>query len=150
MQDHVNLHKEIDLIQTCITRMAQNSFMLKGWYLSLVAILITILFGQSFKLEIIALFILVISVAFWGLDAFFLKTETLYRWKYEWVIQDRIKGNSNNEFQYDLNPYNKKMWIAAADKNVCFMKFVLSKTLLPIYGVPTAIAFGMLIDCIIR
>ena len=26
------IHKEIDLIQSCITRMAQNSFMIKGWF----------------------------------------------------------------------------------------------------------------------
>lgn len=25
------IHKEIDLIQSCITRMAQNSFMIKGY-----------------------------------------------------------------------------------------------------------------------
>lgn len=132
MQDHTNLHKEIDLIQSCITRMAQNSFMLKGWYISLVAILITILFGQSFRIEIIALFVLTISIVFWGLDGFFLKTEALYRWKYEWVIKDRVIDESKNEFQYDLNPYNKKMWIKPEDKSACLMKYVLSKTLTPI------------------
>jgi len=32
-------HKELDLIQGCITRMAQNSFMIKGWGFTLVAAL---------------------------------------------------------------------------------------------------------------
>ena len=31
------IHKEIDLIQSCITRMAQNSFMIKGWFVSIYA-----------------------------------------------------------------------------------------------------------------
>ena len=30
----VELHKEIDLIQSCINRMAGNSFLLKGWVVS--------------------------------------------------------------------------------------------------------------------
>ena len=29
------IHKEIDLIQACITRMAQNSFKIKGWFVSI-------------------------------------------------------------------------------------------------------------------
>ena len=35
-----NLHKEIDLIQECIKRMANNSFLLKGWTISLVAVVL--------------------------------------------------------------------------------------------------------------
>ena len=30
------LHKEIDLIQGCINRMANNSFLLKGWLVSII------------------------------------------------------------------------------------------------------------------
>lgn len=37
MNNEINevLHKEIDLIQACITRMADCSFKLKEWYISL-------------------------------------------------------------------------------------------------------------------
>ena len=35
--DKDELFKEIDLIQGCINRMAQNSFMLKGWAVTLAA-----------------------------------------------------------------------------------------------------------------
>lgn len=37
------IHKEIDLIQSCITRMAQNSFMVKGWFVSLYAVVLALL-----------------------------------------------------------------------------------------------------------
>ena len=37
------IHKEIDLIQACITRMAQNSFMVKGWFVSLYAVVLALL-----------------------------------------------------------------------------------------------------------
>jgi len=36
------IHKEIDLIQNCVNRMAQNSFLLKGWTVSLVAVVIAL------------------------------------------------------------------------------------------------------------
>ncbi len=36
------LHKEIDLIQSCIARMANNSFYVKGWALSIVAVVLAL------------------------------------------------------------------------------------------------------------
>ena len=36
------LHKEIDLIQACVTRMANNSFLLKGWAISIVAVILAL------------------------------------------------------------------------------------------------------------
>lgn len=37
------LHKEIDLVQSCISRMANNSFMCKGWLLSLIVAILALL-----------------------------------------------------------------------------------------------------------
>jgi len=36
------MDKEIDLIQGVITRMANNSFLLKGWLISLIAIVLAL------------------------------------------------------------------------------------------------------------
>ena len=141
------LHKEIDLVQGCITRMANCSFYLKGWYISLIILAMTLLIGQNCKISIIGIFLFVITVVFWGLDAFYLKTETLYRWKYEWIIKERIKNNT--DFLYDLNPRNKAMWLDVDKKNDCFMKFVFSKTLIPLYGVVWVISSGILIYVIL-
>ena len=77
------IHKEIDLIQACISRMANCSFYLKGWYISLITVALTLLIGQTCDLALIGLFLITVTTVFWGLDGFFLKTETLYRWKYE-------------------------------------------------------------------
>lgn len=35
--DKDSLYKEIELIQNCINRMAQNSFLIKGWALTVLA-----------------------------------------------------------------------------------------------------------------
>ena len=39
----VERHKEIDLIQSCINRMAQNSFQVKGWTVALFAVILALL-----------------------------------------------------------------------------------------------------------
>lgn len=145
------LHKEIDIIQACITRMANNSFLLKGWYITLTSAILIFLFKQNFRIEIIGLYLFVITAVFWGLDAFFLKTETLYRWKYAWVIKERLKNNQDNLYDlnpnnlYDLNPYNKSMWIDADNKKDCLINFIFSKTLFPLYGLPMLISAVILI-----
>lgn len=144
MKDKIStdeLHKEIDLIQACITRMADNSFKLKELYISLIAIALTVMMSQECELLIACMVLLGVTIVFWGLDAFFLKMETLYRWKYEWVIAKRITGEQ--DYLYNLNPHNKKMWLDANEKNECFVRFVCSKTLIPLYG--TVIVISMIL-----
>lgn len=138
-----SLHKEIDLIQSCIARMARNSFMLKGWYISLLAIVISILVGKKIQIQYVGIFVFILTLVFWGLDAFFLKTETLYRWKYEWVIRERL--NQNFDYLYDLNPYNKQMWLDINNKDSCLVKYMFSKTLIPLYFIPWLISLGILV-----
>lgn len=87
--------------------MAQNSFYIKGW---LIAILIAIiaLFSEDMDKKPLYLIIAGMSFLFWYLDGYYLKMERMYRWKYDWVIKNRI---NTLEFSYDLNPHNKKMWL---------------------------------------
>ena len=69
--DICELHKEIDLILACITRMEDCSFKLKAWYISLISLSLTLLIGQKCDLFNIVMFVLVITTVFWYLDAFF-------------------------------------------------------------------------------
>lgn len=99
--DKDNLHKEIDLIQSCISRMASNSFLLKGWTISIIVVVLA-LSARNVNPFILCVVLLIPLFSFWYLDAFFLYTERLYRKMYEWVIYERPKGNI--DFMYDLNP----------------------------------------------
>ena len=124
--------KEIDLVQSCINRMAANSFDIKKWSVGIIAILAGLLKQNMlpYNCKIGALFLMVIIV-FWGLDAFFLKTEKLYRKKYSWIIKNRAEGNFSNLF--DLNPYNKDMMLDKGAKMPHLVWVILSKTLFPFY-----------------
>lgn len=127
------LEKEIELIQNCITRMGQNSFNIKGWLIALIIAVIA-LFPENVNVKYVCLIIGGISLIFWYLDAFFLKTEKLYRWKYDWVIAKRL---TIDEYYYNLNPYEKNMWLLNDDqsnkKEPCVIKIMFTKTLIPFY-----------------
>ena len=56
MEDKISteeLHKEMDLIQACVTRMADNSFRLKELFISLIAIALTVMMSQECELLIV-------------------------------------------------------------------------------------------------
>ena len=73
--------KEIDIIQSIIKRMSHNSFLLKGWTITLVVVSLLLKGTQEHVfLAIIPL------ITFWLLDSYFLRQERLYRKLYEWVI----------------------------------------------------------------
>lgn len=95
------LHKEIDLIQDCINRMAKNSFLIKGWVVTIVAAIIALTPKEMNRFGVVVTLIMVTG-SFWYLDGFFLRTEKIYRELYAWVLKERKKRS--REYQYDLNP----------------------------------------------
>jgi len=152
--DKENLHKEIDLIQECIKRMANNSFLLKGWAISLVAVVLT-LSEKNVNPYFLGLVVLVPLISFWYLDAFFLYTEKLYRKMYEWVIVERPKYN--NDKMYDLNPHrfkndvkiskwnNKSQQMKNTGKNETVRTVMWSVTLRTFYFIPIFLVLLVLV-----
>jgi len=130
------LHKEIDLIQACITRMAHNSFLLKGWAISIIAVILA-LADKTNNPIIISSILLIPLLCFWYLDSFFLRTEKLYRKMYEWVIEKRkLKDIS---FLYDLNPHRFDNEVES------IRKVMWSITLRYFYGIPVLITTSIII-----
>jgi hypothetical protein len=87
--------KELEIIQGIINRMAHNSFLIKGWTITLVVVTL-LLKGNKYHTFIAFIPILV----FWFLDAYFLRLERLYRRLYNWVKDNRLK---TEDFLFDLN-----------------------------------------------
>jgi len=112
--------KEIDIIQDIIKRMAFNSFMIKGWAITLVAVTL-LLRGSKYQVLIAFIPILV----FWFLDAYFLWQERLYRRLYNWIIKNRM---DTDEHLFDMNAYRFK------DKEQSKLRIMFSITLGWFYG----------------
>jgi len=125
--DNEVLHKEIDLIQGVINRMASNSFMLKGWLISLIAVVLALSKDSLFSCN--AIFVCSILcfpiLIFWYLDAFFLHREKCYRALYEWVIKNRMSTNENI-YSLDFRPYQKQVKSQ--------FRIMFSHTIFPFYG----------------
>lgn len=130
------IHKEIDLIQNCINRMAKNSFLIKGWALTVITAVLA-LTKKNIDPIYLCLVLFIPLLAFWYLDAFFLQTEKMYRKIYEWVIEARKKNDFN--FLYDLNPHRFK------DQVESRWKVMWSITLRVFYGIPSLIIIVIII-----
>lgn len=109
--------KHLEFIQNVITRMASNSFLLKGWTVTLVAALFA-LAAQNSNPDFIYLAVFPI-ISFWILDAYYLRQERLYRALYNDI---RKKDNSVIEpFTMDTRPLESK--------EKCHIQVMFSKTL---------------------
>ncbi len=114
--------KHLDMIQGVVNRLANNSFMLKGWSVMIVAALLALsaATGEKIALMLIAFIPLVV---FWILDGYFLWQERLFREIYNQVIQKDEK-----EIDFVMNPGD-----FIAGRNT-WIRSIFSITLLVFYG----------------
>lgn len=123
--------EHLQLIQAIINRMANNSFLLKGWCMTLLTALMAWGVDKNSDIWIICILPL---LGFWYLDAFFLKTERAYRSLYNKVI---LKDGQVPLFS--LNP------MQGAEQHTIWQSF-FSRTLLVFYG--TLAVVIILVYCI--
>lgn len=91
-----NKHKHLEMIQGVINRMANNSFMLKGWAVTLVAGIFALASRDADKIYFLVAYVPI--VAFWGLDAYYLRQERLYR-----KLYDKVRMKEENEIDFSMN-----------------------------------------------
>lgn len=73
--------KHLEMLQQIITRMAGHSFLVKGWSITLIAALLVLMTKD--KITNLTYIALLPVIAFWVLDAFFIKQERLFRKLYD-------------------------------------------------------------------
>ena len=116
--DKEDRSKHLEFIQNAINRMASNSFILKGWSVTLVTGIIALSLTTSTTRFIYLAFIP--TLAFWGLDAYYLRQEKLFRELYDYVRAKEIK----NIEPFSLNTLIVKdkvgSWLS-----ICFSKCVV-------------------------
>jgi len=113
--------RHLEMIQGIINRMANNSFLLKGWSVVLVSALFALASNDS-KIFFIYLAYFP-AVAFWVLDGYFLGQERLFR-----ALYDIVRGLKEEEIDFSMNRSEVK------DKVPCWGCAMFSKTLLIFHG----------------
>ncbi|GAA4932402.1 hypothetical protein GCM10023314_00880 [Algibacter agarivorans] len=105
-----NKIKHLEFIQLVITRMNVNSFLLRGWSVTLVAALFAFA-AKDTNIEYV-LITYISTPLFWILDGYYLGQERKYRDLYNSI---RLKDES--EIDFDMNATimnnNKNSWISS-------------------------------------
>lgn len=113
--------KHIDIIQSTISRMAQNSFIVKGWAVTILIGLFVFLQKNESKSN---LFIYITPILFfWVLDSYYLWQERLFRKLYNKIIDDLT---SESDLSMDTSTFKE---------NYSFFRTLFSVSELLSYGV---------------
>lgn len=92
--------KHLEFIQNTITRMANNSFLLKGWSITVVGVILGLNKNEiDLKIVLISFFLILM---FWALDAYFLAQERIFRVKY-----DKVSSKKPEEIDFSMKPEGK-------------------------------------------
>ena len=125
MEQGENKRKHLQLIQDVITRMASNSFLLRGWSITLVTAVIGFTLkaqGEAYGVYLL-LTATILVLVFWLLDAYYLSQERAYKGLYKEVCG---KSESNIDFSLNATGHIKgyNTWISSMFSSV-FLVFYL-------------------------
>ncbi len=123
--------KHLEFLQNIITRMNSNSFLIKGWTVTIVSALFAL---ASKDANINYVFVSYIAIPiFWILDGFYISQERQFRDLYKEVA---IKQENEIDFNMDASKFDKgdRTWICG----------IFSKTLIPFYGLSICITLTIM------
>ena len=92
-----NHEKHLEFIQNVIARMGSNSFLVKGWSVTLVAALFALAARDSRPEFVVVAFMP--CVLFWLLDVYYLQQEKLFR-----DLYDRVRKNDGSVEPFSMQP----------------------------------------------
>ena len=118
----------LEMVQAVITRMAGNSFLIKGWSITLVAALFALAAANTNELFIYLAYFP--TFMFWALDAYFLRQERLFRKLYDHVrtIDDRPVDFSMKTELFEENVDGT--WSVAWSPTLCLFHGTITGTVL--------------------
>lgn len=125
----------LTMLQSIISRLAQNSFLLKGWCLTVISGLFAIAVNTKCLSMVFLLIIFSSSIIFWILDGYFLWQERLFR-----VLYDEVRLIGEENIDFSMNTDNIVIR-GEKQKKPCWIDAIFSKTLLIYYGGILAIIF---------
>ncbi len=127
-------NKHLEFVQATITRMAGNSFLIRGWSVTLVAALFALAAKDTNPwFAGIAIFP---CLMFWALDAFYLSQERKFR-----SLYDAVRAKPETDFSMDTRP--------AAQSRDGWGHCLISRTVAPFHGVILAVIFFVIITLIV-
>lgn len=133
--------KHLEFIQNVVNRLAGNSFSIRGSSVTLVSALFALAAKDANPLY--AVIAGLPALCFWGLDAYYLRQERLFRGLYDQVRAPPSAADpanpSTDEFSMDTSRVTRPGWLRTA----------LSRTLLA-FHLPIVVAAGVIVVYIVH
>jgi hypothetical protein len=121
MPDMTDKQLHLTFIQDSIKRMSGNSFMIKGWSVTLVSVLLAFSAKDGLPISLAATFLPVFL--FWALDAYYLNIERSFRTLFEHVRQKDLAS-----IDFSMRPSKTENQFRS------MFSSILSRTVLPFYA----------------
>ena len=99
------------MTQSIINRLGSNSFLLKGWSMTVIVAAMALIVKSDMKSPFIVLLVTLPVIGFWILDGYFLWQEKLFR-----QVYDEIRVQSDTDFKMDVMKHKCKpkcSWVFA-------------------------------------
>jgi hypothetical protein len=130
--------KHLEMIQGVINRLANCSFLLKGWSVLLVSGLFALAAKEANTLFVYLAYLP--SIAFWILDGYYLYQERLYR-----KLYGVVSSKQNNEIDFGMNAsvfngVGKATWTQS----------IISKTMLMFHGILILTILVVMVVCLVN
>lgn len=126
MDNGEKIIKHLEMTQAVINRLGSNSFLLKGWSMTVIVTTMVLIARYDMQNPYIVLAVMFPVLGFWILDGYFLWQERLFR-----QVYDEVRVQSDTDFKMDVMKHRDKpkcSWLSA----------MFSVTLVIFYAVESA------------
>ena len=138
--------KHLEMLQAIISRMARNSFFLKGWNVVLVSAIFALASTESNSVLVFLAYLP--AMVFWLLDGFFLRQERLFR-----KLYDKVRVMTEDDIDFSMNTATLESevpsWFRVAFSRPFTLPLFHGAILVTITAVWLAPVTVRLIECII-
>ena len=114
----------LNMIQSIITRMGNNSFALKGWAVGIMIAVYAFAGNSNVKAVIVTLMPLIV---FWFIDTYYLMLERKFR-----CLYDDVRIKDEKDIDFSMNPNDVKINLDEV-KKYGFFSIFFSKSVLAFY-----------------
>lgn len=95
--------KHLEMTQAVINRLGSNSFLLKGWSMTIIVTAMVLMARHDIQHPCLILSLIIPILGFWILDGYFLRQERLFQ-----KIYDEVRCQSDTDFKMDVMKHKNK------------------------------------------
>ena len=103
--------KHLEMAQAVINRLGSNSFLLKGWSMTVIVATMVLIARYDMQNPFLVLAVMLPVLGFWMLDGYFLRQERLFR-----QVYDEVRQQDDTDFKMDVMKHVNKpqcSWLSA-------------------------------------